>query len=818
MAAHKLLTSSNAGELSPLLDARVDIEKYHSGCQQLENFLILPYGGVLRRAGTEWLGTPKFADRMARLVSFNFSTTTNFQIEFGHQYCRFWSNGFQVIKATAPAWVTATPYVAGVSYVTVSAIIYYCVVSHTSGATFATDLTNGNWVAQSIVEVITPYQEAQLRELQFCQINDLLYIVHPEHYVAKLTRVADENWTWGRLSWVFPPALDENITETTITPSATTGNITLTASTAIFESSHVGGWWLIGHARTTAGASNAASAEVVMAAVNATSTMVRVIGPWEMTTFGSWAGELRIERRPFGGTIWEILRTYRNNTVGERNVSTTGNEEKLMEMRLNWFTLSVAGTNPLARLSVGEARYFGAVEITGLTSATVVSATVRLELNEATATKLWAEAAFSSRQGFPRAIALHDGRLMLAATKLKPLKLYGSVIDDFENFRTGSREDQAIAFTIAANESNPINWMVNQQGKLLLGTAGEEWSMAAQDDAAALSATNVRAIRQSSYGSAFIQAKLINEVIMFVQRQGKKLRELTFAFEKDGWVAPDLCILANHISDAGFRELAFQQQPDAVLWAITAGGALVGMTYERDQNVVGWHRHTTEGVFETVSAIYGGSGPDEVWFIVKRTINGVVVRYIERMKPDHREAWDQEDKASWWYLDAAKKGVFAVDTSVIAGLSHLEGKAVYALVDGATQGPFTVSGGQITLQHAGKNILVGLKFTSVMKPMKLDIPLPDGTSSDRKGKIHKVAIRVHKSVGMQLSNDDITWQDIYFREQGNPMDASPPVFTGTKKVPTGAPYRDQCEIAIRQDKPMPLCILSIAPALDFHGD
>lgn len=814
MAAHKLLTSSNAGELSPLLDSRVDIEKYHSGCQRLENFLILPYGGVLRRAGTEYLGTPKFADRTARLISFNFSTTTNFIIELGHQYARFWSNGVQVQRASAPDWVTATPYTAGVSYVTESLIIYFCLVSHTSG-TFATDLAAGNWVAQSILEVFTPYQDIELRELQTCQINDLLYIVHPNHYVSKMTRVADDDWAFAKVSWTFPPALEENITETTITPSAATGNVTLTASTAIFEEDHVGSWWLIGHARA---GDNASFVQIVLGVTSGQTGALAVVGSWEFTTFGSWAGQVRIERKEITGSTWEPIRTYHSQTVGERNVSSTGNEEKLVHLRLNWFTGGVAGTNPLARLEIGDARYFGAVEITGFTSGTVVSGEVKLNLFATTATKLWAEGAFSAKQGFPRSIALYDSRLILAATRTKPLTLYGSTIDDFENFRLGSREDQAIAFTIASGESNPINWMVGQQGTLLIGNAGEEWSMAAQDDTTALSATNVRAIRQSSYGSAFIQAKLINEVIMFVQRQGKKMRELAFAFEKDGWVAPDLTVLANHISDDGFTELGFQQQPDAVLWAITKNGALVGMTYERDQNVVGWHRHSTEGVFESVAAIYGGTGPDEVWFLVRRTVNGQTVRYVERMKPDHREAWDDEDKAAWWYLDAGKRSVFGVETSVITGLAHLEGKSVMVLADGGTQGPYTVTGGQITLMTPAKNALVGLPFVSVMKPMKLDIPLPDGTAQDRKGKIHKIAIKVHKSMGMQFSNDDIVWQDIYFREQGDPMDASPPVFTGTKKVPTGAPYRDQCEISIRQDKPMPLCVLSIVPALDFHGE
>src|SRR5215217_6949087 len=151
MPASQLIPSFNAGELSPYLDARSDLEKYASGCRLLENNVILPYGGVYRRPGTEYLGVAKHSDRRCRLLGFNFSTTTRFVLEVGHLYLRFWSNGVQVAKGTATAWATATAYKAG-DYVTQASVIYYCLAAHTSG-TFATDLAGVKWVAQSLLEV-----------------------------------------------------------------------------------------------------------------------------------------------------------------------------------------------------------------------------------------------------------------------------------------------------------------------------------------------------------------------------------------------------------------------------------------------------------------------------------------------------------------------------------------------------------------------------------------------------------------------------------------------------------------------------------------
>ena len=264
MAFHRATLSFNAGELSPLLDSRTDIQKYQTGCQRLENFIILPYGGALRRPGTEFLGPAKFPLRPCRLIGFNFSTTTNFVLEFGIQYIRFWSNGIQVQKSAASDWATATAYDPG-NYVTQSDIIYYCVVDHTSG-TFATDLAAGMWVAQSTLEVPTPFQERELQSIHYHQINDILYLTHPDHYPSRLSRLADDDWIWNKISWKFPPTIDENVTDITITPSGTTGNITLTGSAAVFEEGHVGSWWAIGHGRSVTG-----GASFVQVALDATS-------------------------------------------------------------------------------------------------------------------------------------------------------------------------------------------------------------------------------------------------------------------------------------------------------------------------------------------------------------------------------------------------------------------------------------------------------------------------------------------------------------------------------------------------------------------
>ena len=733
-------------------------------------------------------------------------------------YCRFWSNGTQVLKGSADAWVTATAYEVG-DYVQESGVIYYCIAAHTSG-TFATDLAASNWVEQDILEVPLPYGEDDLRTIQFCPINDVIYLAHRNYFVQKIVRVADDNWTSEKVVWDYPPTLDENIEQLTITASAATGSgITLTASAALWKDGHIGSMWLIGHRRSGA---NSSFIQMALGAASGQTSGLRVLGSWEFTTYGSWQGQVLIERQLVGTTVWEPIRTYENSVVGQRNVTVTGNEEKESLLRIRWISDAVAGTNPTGRLEIGESKYYGIVTITSVTSTTVAVATVNKDLWATTATIFWAEAALSDEQGHARTVALHEGRLMLGGTRKQPLRLYGSFVDDYENFRVGSNADNSIAFRISSNESNPMQWLISQQGKLLIGTAAEEIEFGRSDDNDALGPTNVKAIRQSSYGSAYIQAKLINEVIMFVQRQGKKLREFVFAFERDGWVGPDLTVLANQVS--GIRseivELAFQQQPDAALWAVISSGTHIAtMTYERDQNVVGWSRQTTAGgdVFESAATIYGGTGPDEVWFAIKRTIEGVEHRYIERMHSEHRDDMDAEDKEAFWYLDSAKRGVFTDLTGSVTGLDHLEGRTVGVYADGGVQPDQVVSGGGITLQNAARNILVGLRYTSVVKPQKFNIPTREGAVIGRKGRVHIATVRLLKSLGLEYSADGENWTEVTFRRDGDNMDASPSMFTGDQKIVVDGGYEEAAELSLRSSEPFPLCILAIVPEVDYHG-
>lgn len=766
-----LVTALNAGELSPYMDARTDVAKYRSGCRRLENMIVLPYGGVYRRAGTEYLGEAKLANKQCRLIGFNFSVTTRFVLEFGDLYMRVWGNDSQVLSGGSP------------------------------------------------YEIVSPYTEAQLRELQYVQINDIMYLAHPSHPPYKLSRLADNNWTLAKVAWKYPPLLDQNTGTTTIASSAASGSATLTASASLFQAGHVGSQWAIQWPRTS-GSLN----ETIDANKTSTATL-DIQGDWTITTVGTWIGTVRILRIPkkemdedggAGFTAYEVVREF--NSLGTaRNFTATGTETDRVGLKIQ-IANYVSNTNARVFLESTDFNSGGTVTINSVASGTSAGATVDKWLGSTiTATTQWSEAAFSAVRGYPRSVCVHEQRLCFGGTTSQPNTVWCSKVDDFEDFQLGSNADDALQFTVASSEGNRIAWMFSQK-RLMIGTSGDEWTVGGADSSSPFSASNIQAQRQSSYGSKTTRAILLNDVLLFLQRRGRKIRELTYNFERDGWVAPDLCVLAEHITEGEIVEMAFQQQPDAILWAVKGDGKLVGMSYERDQEVVAWHRHSTDGDFESVATVYGLSGADdEVWFVVKRTINGTTKRYIERFKADNRAKVEAETKADWWFLDCAKR-YSGTATATITGLSHLEAKSVGVLSDGAVQPAKTVASGQITLDKPASKVLVGLPFTSTILPMKFDYELQDGATRGRRKRINRASVSLYKSLGGEVSSNGTEWLWLYPRDFDDPMDASPPPFSGDTEVVVAGDYSFDGDFYLRQTLPYPLTIRALVIKLDAFGD
>lgn len=776
----QLISSFNAGEFSPYLEARTNLEKYRNSCKKLENFIITPYGPANRRAGTEYLGAAKLSNTRCRLIGLDISDTNHIVMELGVGYIRFWKNGALITSIGTPVEAVQVDY-----------------LNNTTGLT-----------------PVHPYEEKDLRVVQVCQINNLVYLSHPSYPPQRLRRISDTSWQIGEVPFGdasiknnWAPMLDQNTSTTTITPSATSGtSITLTASSGIFQAGHVGAYFELAHPNPTTFISQNIDA------TNATSGTITILGKWSLQTFGTWTAQVDLQASTDSGTTWKTVRTYRSN--GDYNATSSGEEsvETLFRLKVSGFSTTTSSTTPRVMLSPLDPTLRGLVRITGFTSATSVTARVLKSLGGTGATSQWREGAFSAVQGYPAAVALHDSRVIYAGTASNPSSLWGSYSNDFQNFKQGAYDADSWFFTLASTTGGQIQWLVSKSA-LLIGTTLDEWSMAASDQTRPITPTNVNVRQQSHYGSSSLGAQIINDTILYIQRMNRKIRELVYTWSSESWVSNDVTALAEHTTRTGIVENAYQRVPDAILWFVRGDGQLVSMTYEREQQVVGFARHLTDGVFESVATINGTNAEDEVYVLVRRTINGATARYVERFKLGMREALDTADKANWWYVDAGVLKTYGSPTTTITGLSHLEGKAVSVWADNsvgslAVSQPTVVSG-QITLQIPASRVLVGLPFTSTLVPQRVDTNLQDGTSQGRRMRIPKINLKVYQSTGGEISTDGTNWNPLVSRTLTDVMDSSPPVLNGYERAYASSNWADGVDLYVRQTQPVPLTVAAL---------
>jgi hypothetical protein len=267
---------------------------------------------------------------------------------------------------------------------------------------------------------------------------------------------------------------------------------------------------------------------------------------------------------------------------------------------------------------------------------------------------------FSAADHYPACIAIYEERLALAATNTDPQTFWMSQSGDWENFTQGAEDADAITYTVAADRVNVIRWLVSQD-VLCMGTTGGEWIIRSSSSGEPITATNINVKRHSTRGSKNLQALLVNDCVLFVQRAGKKVREFVYNYEKDGYVAPDLSLLANHITTGGINYADYQQEPDSILWSVRGDGVLLGMTYLRDQDVIGWYRIVTDGEIES-NAIITTEDEDQVWISVMREVNEETKRYIEYFMP---HAWDGQ--TDYFFVDSGLS--YEGESTTITGYS-----------------------------------------------------------------------------------------------------------------------------------------------------
>lgn len=811
-----IITSFNAGELSPQLYGRVDVEKYASGCRKMENFVPLVHGPARRRPGTYFVAEVKDSSKVVRLIPFEFSITQAYILEFGDQYIRFYKDQGQIESGGSP------------------------------------------------YEIASPFTEQELPSLKFAQDADTMYIVCPGRIPRKLTRTGHTAWTLDLVEFSNGPYLDEQEWNITGNDLITNGSMEVDAN-----------WTSVGTPTTNARSSEKYSDGGYSRkfAVDAAYEGIRsdafttVTGKCYRLTFklytaakaaligirkgdnSGWAKQQPLNAIP--ESAWKEYTIFWKETAGgagayvefDSGTGTSGtwyiDEVSVCEIDgpLVWFSARKGfSVTMYASEDLFDANHVGSswrirhpftcndnltgsedegwLKITGYTSSTVVTASIESELKDWAETPYFSEGAFSAKRGYPAAIALHKECMWLANTIDYPQTLWRSRVGSYEDFSPGTDADDGFSYTLSSEKVNAITWIAPVT-HLIVGTNNGEWTIEPPDSNKPLSPTNVEANQQSAYGCAEISPINLRNVVLFMQRlglpqnYGEVARELSYHYDLDGYVARNLTLLAEHITKGGVVEWAYMSSPFPIVWAARADGTLLGMTYEKDQEVYAWHRHPMAGAVESV-AVIPGAYQDELWMVVRRTINGVTKRFVEFLT-EFDWGSDQED---CFFVDCGLTYDGGPATT-ISGLDHLVGATVQILADGAlVPDQVVAAGGSITLETAASVVQVGLQFISDLEPMDLEAGAMEGTAQGKKKRIHEVGIKLYQTGCGLVGPDADRLDEIITRNMNDPLGSPPPLFTGDYELAFPGGYSTAGRILIRQDKPLPMTVLCLMPRLD----
>lgn len=422
---------------------------------------------------------------------------------------------------------------------------------------------------------------------------------------------------------------------------------------------------------------------------------------------------------------------------------------------------------------------------------------------------------WSTTNGWPETVVFFQQRLLFACNTLRPHTVWASKAGDYLNFTTGTNDDDALTFTLDSGTQNKIMWLAAKKA-LNIGTLGNEWTVTGATSHA-ITPTNILAKLQSNRGSSKVKPLSVNFTTIFTERFGRTVEEFIYDYMFDSYKTVDMSVLAPHITEKfSLIDWAYQQVPHSIIWMVRSDGELIGLTYQREQKVVGWHRHPSDAVMMSVNCTSSKTRrEDELWVIVKRTIDGNEKIYLEKKAAE----FISDDAIDSVFLDSYS--VFSgASVNVIHGLYHLEGKTVSILADGATHPDRVVSSGTVELNNFYSHIVIGLPYKSVVEPVLQELNVETGTSVGRYEGIAYLDLSLYRSLGCKIGrcdSEDGDYEEVIpFRRPYDKTGSRLPLFSGVKHVNYPESYDRDARYYISQEQPLPLTILAITDIFEME--
>lgn len=446
----------------------------------------------------------------------------------------------------------------------------------------------------------------------------------------------------------------------------------------------------------------------------------------------------------------------------------------------------------------------GYVKITAITNPTTASATIYGVVGSLSYDAEWTETAWSNHRGWPRAGTFFEQRLILAGSKTYPNTVWGSTVGVY---LSDAVYGKLIQFYQGANANDPFSFTCSEIESLIqhLSKNKSIYAFSAEAiitidgaaDQALTSSTPDIKVRAEYNSSSKVRPLKIGNTLYFASATGKRFRSIEYSLERDNYYAPNLALFASHMLDSyGLQELVYCAEPNNIAWAITAGGKLISITIEKEQDVAAWAQHpvATDAIYKSIAAIPKSTGEAEVWLAVTRTVNGSTVTYIEYI--DYTLNTDSALTAS---ATPAK--------TTWTGFDHLEGKTVDVVADGYDAGTFTVTSGDITLPYPAAAVQVGLNYITTIKDLPLDLAQQGTSVQGSNMAVGKIRVRLLESAGCTVNGERIALK----RFGPDLLDTPAETFTGDKVLSNlnRSTEPEASQVTIIQDRPLPLTVLAI---------
>lgn len=757
-----LSRSFAAGEITPELFGRIDLSQFQTGLANCRNFITLPHGPAENRPGFEYVLETKNSAKQSRVIPFTFSPTQTMVLEFGEQYVRFHTMGGTLVEAgvSITGISQANPGVATApahGFSNGDAVLL-------GGIQGPTDL-NGRWI------VVTGATTNTFNLTDFAG-NTVDTTGMPAFNPAGAA-FASRAYTIGT------PYLEADLFDIKFVQSADV----LTLTHPNYPAAELRRLGAVSWQYTTIAFNPTLSAPTGISAT-------------------AHAGTGTPTNIAFLYVVTAIAANTLEESVGSSGAGCT-NDLTLPNAKntIAWSAVVGAIRYSVYKQSNGLFGYIGQTDGLSFDDNNITADTTRTPPLPTTD--------LQSANNYPGAVSYAQQRRVFGSTIAQSQNMWFTRTGTESNLTASipTKDDDAIKFRVAARESNRIQHIVPMASLILL-TDSAEWLVAGGVNDVLTPAT-ISVKPQTYVGASRVTPQVVDYSLIYAANRGGHVRELTYQWQSSGYISQDISLMAPHLFDyLTIVDMAYARSPYPIIWCVSSNGNLLGLTYAPRQQISAWHHHDTDGVFESIAVVVEGT-EDVLYAIVRRTINGRSVRYVERMHT--RQMTTQADA---FFVDAGVT-YSGTPTAVVGGLYHLEGKTVSILGDGAVMPQQTVTNGKITLQQAASTIHIGLPITADLQTLPFSAEMP-AFGQGRQKSVNRVWLRVRNSSGISVgvSLDELV---DYKQRTTEPYGSPPNWISGVIEIEPTDEWNDDAQVYVRQSDPLPVTVSSIVIEASIGG-